>query len=48
MGMLPGGVLTPMKIPPEPGNELLDDCDIWACPSIAGVINAGSMLAGQL
>ena len=42
MGMLPGGVLTPIKIPPELLNELLD-----ACPSTAGVINAGSMLAGH-
>lgn len=47
MGMLPGGVLPPMKIPPEPLNELLDVCGICACPSTAGVINAGSMLAGQ-
>ena len=47
MGMLPGGVLPPMKIPPEPLNELLDVCGICACPSTAGVISAGSMLAGQ-
>lgn len=47
MGTLPGGVLTPMKIPPGPLNELLDVCGICACPSTDDVINAGSMLAGQ-
>ena len=47
MGMLPGGVLPPMKTPPEPLNEVLDVCGICACPSAAGAISAGSMLAGQ-
>ena len=47
IGMLPGGVLTPMKVPPDILNELLDVGGICACPSTAGVINAGSMLAGQ-